>query len=75
LLHEYGHHLSGRRLPEDQVLERESLAWKHADELVQQYPDLLPMIGAYEKCKQRDYNSYLQYFANEINKPPNKCHE
>jgi hypothetical protein len=58
LLHEYGHHLSGKRQAEDQDIVREKLAWKHADGLVQEYPDLILRINDYERCKEHDLETY-----------------
>jgi hypothetical protein len=58
LLHEYGHYLSGKRKPEDRTMDREELAWKYADELVRQYPDLHLRIDNFEKCKGQDLESY-----------------
>ena len=58
LLHEYGHYLSGRAKVGDQKMQREDLAWKHADTLVREYPELLPRIDDYERCKEQDLNSY-----------------
>ena len=62
LLHEYGHHLSGKRQPEDQDMARETLAWKHADLLVHEYPDLLLRMDEYERSKEHDLNTYRAYF-------------
>jgi Zn-dependent peptidase ImmA (M78 family) len=63
LLHEYGHHLSGKRQEEDQTLAREEFAWKHADVLVRQCPDLLLRMGDYERSQEHDLNTYRAYFG------------
>lgn len=63
LLHEYGHHLSGKRQAEDESLEREELAWQKADALIGQYPDLVLRSDEYERWKEHDINTYRAYFA------------
>ena len=58
LLHEYGHYLSGPLEPGNLPLQREELAWKQSDQLVQEYPELLLKIDDYERCKEHDLNTY-----------------
>ena len=64
LLHEFGHHLSGKRQEEDQTLALEEMARKHADALVQEYPDLLLRMDDYERSKEHDLNRYRACFGN-----------
>jgi hypothetical protein len=58
LLHEYGHYLSGPLKPGDLPLQREELAWKQADQLVQEYPELILRMEDYKRCKEHDLNTY-----------------
>jgi len=63
LLHEYGHHLSGKRQPEDHDLAREELAWQHADTLILDYSDLVIRKEDYELRRQRDLDTYRDYYG------------
>jgi hypothetical protein len=58
LMHEYGHYLSGKRKPEDITLEREILAWTHADRILHLFPEFAKHIRDYNLCKFRCLQSY-----------------
>jgi hypothetical protein len=54
ILHEFGHHLSGKPGPgEDGTLAREELAWDYAAKEIQQYPLLVRQID--------DFITYREY--------------
>lgn len=54
---------------EDITIEREQLAWKFADKLINQYPDLIGNMDDYEKCKAHDLNSYASHLEGSILNP------
>jgi hypothetical protein len=58
LLHEYGHFLSGNRKVGDSILQREELAWSHADNVLKNYPQLILLEESYDRCKEKCLNSY-----------------
>ncbi len=62
IMHEFGHHLSGERKPEDDTMAREELAWLYADNLLQQFPYFISFKKQYDTCKQNCLHSYREYF-------------
>lgn len=58
LLHEYGHFLSGKRQASDEKMGRENLAWKHADKLVSQFPQLSKHNASYSKYRKTCLKTY-----------------
>lgn len=61
-MHEFGHYLSGKRKPEDLTMDREELAWCHADTILLQFPYFISFKEQYETCKQNCLHSYREYF-------------
>jgi hypothetical protein len=64
LLHEYGHFLSQNKKALSKV-EREELAWEHADRLLPEYPDLLKKLDEYTEHKTRCLSTYYEAFKRE----------
>lgn len=62
LLHEFGHFLSGKKSADDSIVRREELAWRHADELLKKYPELLSKIDNYNAFKNKCLKSYCETF-------------
>jgi hypothetical protein len=59
ILHEFGHHLSGRPKPgEDGTVPREELAWEYASIELQRYPDLAAQREHFVGYRERCLNSY-----------------
>jgi len=63
MLHEYGHHLSGPKQEDDTPVYREELAWKHAETLLPQYPELVKLMAEYEACRAHDLASYYRRYG------------
>jgi len=61
LLHEFGHFLSEKRQPGDNVISREEMAWTEADRLFDYYSELAAERSSYLTCKKCCLNSYYQY--------------
>ena len=61
-MHEFGHYLSGKRKPEDHTMDREELAWRHADNILLKFPYFISFKEQYETCKQSCLHSYYEYF-------------
>jgi hypothetical protein len=65
MLHEFGHHLSGKPRPvEDGTLAREELAWDYAEKELTRYPDLAAQID--------DFITYRKFCLDSYRNPKRK---
>jgi len=61
ILHEFGHHLSGKPTREEAVsVPRERLAWVKAEEELQRYPDLLAHRADFYALRDHLIKDYIE---------------
>lgn len=63
LLHEYGHYKSGERNNSDRTIDREERAWKEAERLIADYPDLLARKDHFTQCREHDLGTYRKHLG------------
>ena len=59
LLHEYGHVLDGKPDSEEYSIEREITAWNNAQNEINKYPKLKPLISEFNQYKKHCLATYV----------------